>query len=98
MMRCLLLLTATISNVLRQDEQLSFYLLVDLSCYTMWLYYVDSQQDTRTLIRSYDVGLGRSDPTASSHSLTPLGKYQLGQRTQSLHQACRAPIAVSRLR
>jgi lipoprotein-anchoring transpeptidase ErfK/SrfK len=67
-------------NVLREGNW-SFYLLVDVSRHTLWLYQLDHDKDTRLLIKSYPVGLGRLDPVATSKSLTPLGKYQLGQRT-----------------
>lgn len=67
-------------NVFRQGNW-SFYLAVDSSRHLMYFYYVDGDKDTRTLIKTYEVGLGRIDPQATSQSLTPLGKYQLGQRT-----------------
>jgi hypothetical protein len=67
-------------NVLR-DGNWSFYLLVDASRHQMYFYYLDHDKNTRTLIKTYDVGLGRADANSPSRSLTPLGKYQLGQRT-----------------
>jgi hypothetical protein len=67
-------------NVLR-DGNWSFYLLVDASRHQMWLYFLDEEQNTRTLIKNYEVGLGRPDAASASKMLTPLGKYQLGQRT-----------------
>jgi len=67
-------------NVFRQDLDLSFYLVVDLSRSKMWFYYYDKGKDERVLLKSYDVGLGRVDSSQPSGLLTPLGKYSLGEK------------------
>ncbi len=46
----------------------------------MWFYYLDHTSHARTLIKTYDVGLGRLDTGKNSGSLTPLGKYLLGEK------------------
>lgn len=67
-------------NVLRYGREISFYLLVDLSRCKMWFYCVDHDTHLRYLLKRYDVGLGRLEPTHASGSLTPLGKYALGDK------------------
>ncbi len=67
-------------NVLRTDKNFHFYLLIDISRCKTWFYYVDEDDNQRTLIKTYDVGLGRSDERKASGSLTPIGKYQLGEK------------------
>ncbi len=67
-------------NILRTDKNFYFYLLVDLSRCKMWFYYVDQDNDERVLIKTYDVGLGRSDSLKASGFLTPIGKYELGEK------------------
>lgn len=67
-------------NVLKKDKNIHFYLLIDTSLSKMWFYYIDQDTQERVLIKDYLVGLGRADPTSSSGSLTPLGKYTLGQK------------------
>lgn len=67
-------------NVFRQDKNFSFYLLVDASRCKMWLYYHDQDTDERVLLKRYDVALGRSDTNKASGSLTPLGKFTLGDK------------------
>ena len=66
-------------NVLKKDKNISFYLVVDISRAYMWLYALDEDLGIRTLIKTYDVCLGRTENTISG-SLTPLGKYSLGDR------------------
>jgi len=67
-------------NVLRTDVELEFYLVVDLNRCKMWAYYIDTESDERVLMKSYDVGVGRSDSKKASGWLTPLGKYTLGSK------------------
>lgn len=67
-------------NVFRNDKQIQFYLLVDVSRLKMGLYYVDLNTKERVLLKTYRVSLGRLDPTKPSGTLTPLGRYQLGDK------------------
>ncbi len=67
-------------NVLKKDHPHEFYLLVDQSRLKCWFYYVDKVKDERVLLNVYNVGLGREDSNALSGSLTPIGKYSLGDR------------------
>lgn len=67
-------------NVLRTDKNFHFYLLIDTSRSKMWFYYVDNDLNQRTLVKTYSVGLGRLDDTKASGSLTPIGKYTLGEK------------------
>jgi hypothetical protein len=65
-------------NVFRKDKRIQFYLLVDVSRCKMGFYYVDLDSGERILIKTYPVGLGRPDSQAPSGTLTPLGRYSLG--------------------
>ena len=65
-------------NVFRRDKNIHFYLLVDLSRCKMAFYYIDLDTKERVLLKTYRVGVGRIDPSRSSGSLTPVGKYSLG--------------------
>lgn len=67
-------------NVLRKDKNLQFHLLIDLSRCRMWFYYIDLDANERMLLKTYRVGLGRSDAKTPSGMLTPVGKYQLGSK------------------
>ncbi len=67
-------------NVFRKDKHINFYLLIDYSRCKMGFYYVDLDTHERVLLKTYSVGLGRSDPQAPVGSLTPLGKYSLGSK------------------
>ena len=67
-------------NVFKKDKNLSFHLLIDLSRCRMWFYYVDLDANERVLLKTYRVGLGRLDPQKASGYLTPVGKYQLGEK------------------
>lgn len=67
-------------NVLRDDKEFSFHLLVDILTSRMWFYYKDGETNEKVLIKSYDVGLGRPDPYSPSGILTPLGTYTLGEK------------------
>lgn len=67
-------------NVFRNDKQIHFYLLVDVSRCKMGFYYHDLATDERVLLKTYKVGLGRLDPMSDSGVLTPLGTYLLGSK------------------
>jgi len=66
-------------NVFRKDKKIQFHLLVDVSRCKMGFYYVDLDTNERVLLKTYRVGLGRLDPTKPSGTLTPLGRYKLGE-------------------
>ena len=67
-------------NVFRKDKKIQFYFLVDISLLKMGFYYVDLDTNERVLLKTYRVGLGRLDSSKPSGSLTPLGRYALGDR------------------
>lgn len=67
-------------NVFRRDKKIEFYLLVDISRCKMGFYYFDIGTNERVLLKTYSIGLGKLDPSKSSGSLTPLGKYLLGKQ------------------
>lgn len=67
-------------NVLKQDKEVNFYLLIDVTRNKMWFYYIDLGTNERTLVKTYPVGLGRLDSQKPSGMLTPLGKYSLGSK------------------
>jgi L,D-transpeptidase-like protein len=67
-------------NVFRNDKNINFYLLVDVTRFRLWFYYIDLDTHQRVLVKDYAVGLGRVDPTRTSGLLTPLGKYSLGDK------------------
>ena len=66
-------------NVFRKDKNFHFYLLVDVSRCQMSFYYLDQDTNERVLLKMYSVGLGKKAETPSG-SLTPLGKYLLGDK------------------
>ncbi len=65
-------------NVFKKDKDVRFQLLVDMSKCRMWFYYLD--QNEKVLLKTYKVGLGKPDTTSPSGNLTPLGKYELGEK------------------
>lgn len=67
-------------NVFRRDKNIQFHLLVDLSRCRMNFYYFDVDSNERVLLKTYQVGLGRTDAQKASGSLTPIGKYMLGSK------------------
>lgn len=67
-------------NVFKENVKLKFYLLVDSSLCKMWLYAIDDTHNETTLLKTYNVCLGRPDASKQSGLLTPLGKYSLGNR------------------
>lgn len=67
-------------NVLNDEKNFEFYLLVDLLSGKMRFYYIDNDNGEKVLLKTYRVGVGRPDPVSPSGSLTPLGKYTLGSK------------------
>lgn len=67
-------------NVFNENKNFSFYLLVDLLQSKMLFYYLDEDTNERVHVKTYDVGLGRLEDDYESGSLTPLGKYSLGEK------------------
>ena len=67
-------------NIFRKDKEFSFHLVVDLSRSKLWFYVYDYDKEEKTLLSTYDVGLGRLDDQLASGSLTPTGTYSLGNR------------------
>jgi hypothetical protein len=66
-------------NVFKKDVPLQFYLVIDQSRCKMWFYYLDLETNERVLLKTYPVGLGRVDAKSPSGTLTPIGKYRLGE-------------------
>lgn len=73
-------------NVFKKDRPVHFYLLIDLSRCKMGLYYHDLQLDTKTLVKTYEVGVGKLNMAYPSGSLTPTGHFTTGQKV-SIYQA-----------
>ncbi|NGX55972.1 MAG: hypothetical protein K1060chlam5_00206 [Candidatus Anoxychlamydiales bacterium] len=67
-------------NVIRTDKNINFHLLIDLNRSKMWFYAVDKDSNEKTLLKTYNVGLGRKDSKRKSGYLTPIGIYQLGEK------------------
>lgn len=67
-------------NVLKPDQRIEFYLIVDTSRLRLWFYTVDLENNQRILVKDYPVGLGREDTKNSSGLLTPHGKFKLGSK------------------
>ncbi len=67
-------------NVFKKDKNLRFHLLIDLTKAKMRFYYIDMDSNERTLLKTYRIGVGRVDPQRKSGFLTPIGKYELGDR------------------
>lgn len=67
-------------NVFKKDKNLRFHLLIDLAKSKMRFYYIDLDTNERTLLKTYQVGLGRIDSQKKSGYLTPTGKYELGEK------------------
>lgn len=67
-------------NILKQNKDIAFYILIDNSSCKMWLYYHDKDTNERALLKTYKVCLGRPDSSKTSGLLTPLGKYSLGNK------------------
>lgn len=67
-------------NVLSEEKNFKFHLIVDMSRCRIWFYYDDLDAGERVLLKTYQVGLGRIDPAKTSGHLTPLGQYSLGNK------------------
>ena len=67
-------------NVFDNGKNINFYLHVNLATKIMTFYYIDLDENIKELVRTYRVGVGRPDPTSPSYSLTPIGKYSLGDK------------------
>lgn len=67
-------------NVLRDDKNIKFHLVIDVNRSKLWFYYLDVDTNERVLLKTYKVGLGRKDPKKESKGLTPIGKYSLGSK------------------
>lgn len=67
-------------NVFREEKKIEFYMLVDVTRCKMALYYHDLATNERVLLKTYKVGLGKLSPEAASGSLTPLGRFKIGDK------------------
>ncbi|MBN1915159.1 MAG: L,D-transpeptidase [Parachlamydiales bacterium] len=67
-------------NVLNNEREIEFYLLIDLSRLKMWFYALDKEDNARYLLKTYNIGAGRKDTNKASGHLTPIGKYKLGSK------------------
>ncbi|MFN0064898.1 MAG: L,D-transpeptidase [Chlamydiales bacterium] len=65
-------------NVLREDKEIEFHLVLDLSRLKMRLYYYDVGEQNRCLLKSYPVCCGELNSRKASGSLTPTGTFSLG--------------------
>lgn len=65
-------------NVFKKDKNIRFHLLVDLSKCRMWFYYLDNNE--KVLLKTYRVSVGKLDNLYPSGCLTPLGKFELGDK------------------
>lgn len=70
-------------NVFKKDKNIKFHLLVDLSHCRMWFYYIDVDTNEKVLLKTYRVGLGKANSCKASGYLTPVGKYELGDKIVS---------------
>lgn len=67
-------------NVFKKDKNIRFHLVIDLSQNIMHFYCIDQDANEKILLKTYQVGSGRIDAQKASGLLTPLGKYELGDR------------------
>ena len=67
-------------NIIRKDKDISFKLKVNLSTCMLQFSYLDNDSGDEVFIKKYRVGVGRKDVFSPSGSLTPLGKYKLGEK------------------
>lgn len=67
-------------NILDPDTEITFHLVIDTSRCKLWFYVEDQTRHQLTLVKVYEVGLGRLDPSKKSGSLTPHGTYALGDQ------------------
>lgn len=68
-------------TVLKRDVDFRFHIVVSLSSCRMRLYYVLPEERRAVFLRSYPVCLGSKDSSKTSGHCTPLGVFQLGNRT-----------------
>lgn len=68
-------------NVLRNDKEIEFHLVLDLSRTKLWTYLYNATDDTRYLLSSCHACCGMLDPTLPSGSMTPTGTFKLGNKT-----------------
>lgn len=67
-------------NVFRLNTDLTFYLVIDTSRCKMWFYAYTPSSSERVLLKTYDVSLGRLDNSSASGLLSPLGRFELGDK------------------
>lgn len=67
-------------NVLRSDIDISFQLITDLARCKMWFCWVNNETGERELIKVYQIGVGAIDRSMPSGTLTPIGKFKLGDK------------------
>ncbi len=67
-------------NILDPDTELTFHLVIDTSRSKLWFYVEDQTRHQLTLVKVYEVGLGRPDLSKKSGSLTPHGTFALGDQ------------------
>lgn len=67
-------------NVFDPECNISFHLLVNLSTCTLDFSFIDENTGKVEFIKRYQVGVGREDSFSPSGSLTPMGKYKLGEK------------------
>ncbi len=67
-------------NVFSANKRIHFYLLADISRLKMAFYYVDLDTNERVLLKTYKIAAGRLDESKPSGTLTPLGRYSLGDK------------------
>lgn len=67
-------------NVFKNNLAFRFHLVVSLSACRLRLYYVIPGEKKVVFLKSYQVCLGKKNPSKVSECLTPLGTYVLGDR------------------
>ena len=67
-------------NVFRNDKDINFHLVVDITKSKLWFYYHEKGSDEKVLLKTYPVGLGKEETTKASGILTPLGTYGFGDK------------------
>ena len=67
-------------NVFAKDKEVEFYSVIDISRLKMWFYAFDKTSNERILLKTYAVGVGKYDTDSESGSLTPIGRFLLGEK------------------
>ena len=67
-------------NVFSKDKEVEFYSVLDLSKFKLWFYAFDKTTNERILLKTYPVAIGRTDTDSESGSLSPIGRYKLGEK------------------